>query len=101
MLVQSLRVRAARRSMLAAVLVGSFGARPAGSMSPTPPLFTAAPCPSGVQIPLGADPGALTCGYVRVPQNRADPRARLEPVILPVAVYASPTAQSREPLVFF
>ena len=63
------------------------------------PEFVPGTCRPGA-IAANVDPSWIRCGTVTLPQNRADPRARLEKVVLPVVVYQSPMARSRVPLLF-
>ena len=62
--------------------------------------FVPGACPSNMRLPASVDSSWIRCGAVSVPQNRAQPTAKLAPVVLPVAVYKPPTAQNQVPIVF-
>src|SRR5690242_6848997 len=64
------------------------------------PRFDPRPCPDDLVIPSALDQTSVSCGSVTVPQNRADPTAKLAPIVLPVVVYAAATARNRTPLIF-
>lgn len=64
------------------------------------PVFVPGPCPQGVHLPSNIDTSWVRCGTVTVPQDRANPRAKLTPIVLPVIVYETPSAHAKLPLVF-
>jgi pimeloyl-ACP methyl ester carboxylesterase len=97
------RLQAAGVLSLAILLTSTTAAAPKGRVGAHPsrlaPRFVAAACPPDVR-PAGPDSTWMTCGYVRVPQDREHPSAKLAPIDLPVVVYRSPSATSPEPVVF-
>ena len=64
------------------------------------PRFDPRTCPDDLVVPNALDQTAVSCGSVTVPQDRSDPGAKLARVVLPVVVYAAPSARNRTPLVF-
>src|SRR5262245_37806603 len=64
------------------------------------PRFDPRTCPDDLIVPNALDQTAVSCGSVTVPQDRSDPGAKLARVVLPVVVYAAPSARNRTPLVF-
>lgn len=64
------------------------------------PIFLPAPCSVQLLRVSGIDSSWIRCGTITLPQNRADPKAKLTPVVLPVFVVESPSARSKSPILF-
>jgi len=62
--------------------------------------FVPVPCSGQLLRASGIDSSWIRCGSITLPQNRADARAKLAPVVLPVFVVESPSARSRSPVLF-
>src|SRR5689334_22488713 len=64
------------------------------------PRFDPRPCPDDLVVPSTLDHTSVSCGSVTLPQDHANPSAKLAPIVLPVVVYSAATARNRTPLVF-
>ncbi|HEY7236971.1 MAG TPA: alpha/beta hydrolase [Gemmatimonadaceae bacterium] len=96
-------VNLGRRTSWLACLAASLTATVAAGhnrTAATDPVFAPGPCPARARAVTGIDTSWIRCGTVVVPQNRADPSARLAPVVLSVVLYESPTAKAKTPLMF-
>jgi pimeloyl-ACP methyl ester carboxylesterase len=63
------------------------------AQQPQQPKFSELPCFSYSVDSDSIAGTSVRCGYVRVPQDRANPKSKLRPVELPVVIYSSPTAK--------
>lgn len=100
MLAAQVLSRSAGRALLIVSLAVSMTGGQLHSREPFDPVFVPGPCPAAVRRVSGMDTSWIRCGTVTLPQNRATPKAKLTPVMLPVVLYESPATKSKSPLVF-
>src|SRR5690348_8734128 len=100
MIAAKARLTLARRGWLMASLglcIAGAQLRAQDSLSAT---FVGGPCPDVVEHNPTVSAAWIRCGTLTLPQNRALPKAKLAPVVLPVLVIESPTAKSHTPILF-